>query len=35
MREALRREPGNAKIQKALEDAVAQAKAHGIAVGKQ
>ena len=35
MREALRREPGNTKIQKALDDAVAQAKAHGIAVGKQ
>ena len=35
MREALRREPGNAKIQKALEDALAQAKAHGIVLPKE
>jgi tetratricopeptide (TPR) repeat protein len=30
MRQALRRDPGNADLQKALEDALAQAKAHGI-----
>jgi predicted Zn-dependent protease len=35
MREALRREPGNAKIQKALADALAQAKTHGIALPKE
>ena len=35
MREALRREPGNAKLQKALEDALAQAKAHGIVLPKE
>jgi protein O-GlcNAc transferase len=35
MREALRREPGNAKLLKALEDALAQAKAHGIALPKE
>jgi tetratricopeptide (TPR) repeat protein len=34
MREALRREPGNAKIQRALEEALVQAKAHGIALPK-
>jgi protein O-GlcNAc transferase len=30
MREALRRDPGNTKLQKALEDALGQAKVHGI-----
>jgi protein O-GlcNAc transferase len=30
MREALRRDPGNADLQKALDDALVQAKAHGI-----
>jgi predicted Zn-dependent protease len=35
MREGLRREPGNAKLQKALEDALAQAKAHGIVLPKE
>ena len=30
MRQALRREPGNREIQKALDDALVQAKAHGI-----
>jgi protein O-GlcNAc transferase len=35
MRDALRREPGNTLVQKALEDALAQAKAHGIAITKQ
>jgi protein O-GlcNAc transferase len=35
MREALRREPGNAKLQKALEDALAQAKAKGIVLPKE
>jgi predicted Zn-dependent protease len=35
MREAQRREPGDAKIQKALEDALAQAKAHGIMLPKE
>jgi protein O-GlcNAc transferase len=30
MRDALRRDPGNSEVQKALEDALAQAKAHGI-----
>jgi tetratricopeptide (TPR) repeat protein len=34
MREALQRDPGDTKLQKALEDAIAQAKAHGIVVGK-
>jgi len=32
MREALHRDPGNTLLQKALEDALAQAKSHGIAV---
>jgi protein O-GlcNAc transferase len=35
MREALRREPGNAQVQKALDEALAQAKAHGIVLPKQ
>ncbi len=35
MREALRRDPGNTKLQKALNDAIAQARAHGIVVAKQ
>ena len=35
MREALRRDPGNALVQQALEDALAQAKAHGIVLPKQ
>jgi hypothetical protein len=35
MREALRRDPGNVDVQKALEDALAQAKAHGIVPPKQ
>ncbi|HEX4582412.1 MAG TPA: tetratricopeptide repeat protein [Acidobacteriaceae bacterium] len=35
MREAQRREPGNVKIQKALEDALAQAKARGIMLPKE
>ncbi len=35
MREALRRDPGNTKLQRALEDALAQAKAHGIVLKKQ
>jgi protein O-GlcNAc transferase len=35
MREALRREPGDVKIQKALEDALAQAKAQGIVLPKE
>jgi predicted Zn-dependent protease len=30
MREALRRDPGNVDLQKGLEDALAQAKAHGL-----
>ncbi|MCU1236721.1 MAG: Tetratricopeptide 2 repeat protein [Candidatus Solibacter sp.] len=30
MREALRRDPGNTNLQKGLEDAMAQAKAHGL-----
>jgi len=30
MREALRRDPGNVTIQKGLEDAIAQARAHGL-----
>jgi protein O-GlcNAc transferase len=34
MREALRREPGNTLVQQALEDALAQAKAHGIVLPK-
>ena len=34
MREALRREPGKPEIQKALDDAIAQARAHGIVVPK-
>ncbi len=32
MRQALQRDPGNSKLQKALKDALAQAKAHGIVV---
>jgi protein O-GlcNAc transferase len=32
MREALRRDPGSTEIQKALDDAMAQAQAHGIVV---
>jgi protein O-GlcNAc transferase len=35
MRQALRRDPGNTKLQKALEDALAQAKAHGIVLANQ
>ncbi len=35
LREALHRDPGNPKLQKALDDALAQAKAHGIAVHNQ
>jgi protein O-GlcNAc transferase len=35
MRDALRRDPGNALVQAALEDALAQAKAHGIVLPKQ
>jgi protein O-GlcNAc transferase len=34
MREALRREPGSPKLQEALDDAIAQARAHGILVRK-
>ena len=34
MREALRRDPSNTDLQKGLEDALAQAKAHGLSVGK-
>jgi protein O-GlcNAc transferase len=35
MRQALAREPGNTEVQKALEDALTQAKAHGIVPPKQ
>ncbi|HEX3878639.1 MAG TPA: tetratricopeptide repeat protein [Bryobacteraceae bacterium] len=35
MREALRRDPGDTKLQKALNDALAQAEAHGILLRKQ
>jgi tetratricopeptide (TPR) repeat protein len=35
MRETLRRDPGNKRLEQALEDAVARAKAHGIAVSRQ
>jgi len=35
LREALGRDPGNHQLQKALDDALAQAKAHGIAVHNQ
>ncbi len=35
MRQALRRDPGNSALQKALADALAQAKAHGIVLEKQ
>jgi tetratricopeptide (TPR) repeat protein len=35
MRQALRRDPGNIELQKALDDALAQAKAHGIVIEKQ
>jgi predicted Zn-dependent protease len=35
LREALRRDPGNAKLQAALADALAQAKAHGLVTEKQ
>ena len=35
MREALRRDPGNTKLQKALEDALRQAKAKGIVPARQ
>ncbi len=34
MREALRRDPGNQDIQKALDDAISQAQSHGIVVQK-
>ena len=34
MREALRRDPSNTDVQKALEDALAQAKAHGLSAGE-
>jgi protein O-GlcNAc transferase len=34
LREALRRDPGNTDIRRALDDALAQAKAHGIVVQK-
>jgi tetratricopeptide (TPR) repeat protein len=34
LREALRRDPGNEDLQKALEDALAQARAYGIAVSQ-
>jgi predicted Zn-dependent protease len=34
MRQALRRDSGNIEVRKALEDALAQAKAHGIVVPK-
>jgi tetratricopeptide (TPR) repeat protein len=34
MREALRRDPGNTDLQKALDDALVQAKAHGINISK-
>ena len=34
MRDALRRDPGNTELQKALEDALAQARSHGIVVRK-
>jgi protein O-GlcNAc transferase len=34
MREALRRDPGNTNIQRGLEDALAQAKAHGLVLVK-
>jgi hypothetical protein len=32
LREALWRDPGNADLKKELEDALAQARAHGIAI---
>jgi protein O-GlcNAc transferase len=35
MRQALRRDPSNTQVQKALEDALAQAKAHGIVIPAQ
>jgi predicted Zn-dependent protease len=35
MRQALGRDPGNSVVQKALEDALAQAKSHGITIPKQ
>jgi protein O-GlcNAc transferase len=35
MRQALRRDPSNTQVQKALEDALAQAKAHGIVIPEQ
>jgi len=35
MRDALRRDPGNTQLQKALEDALAQAREHGIVLPKQ
>lgn len=35
MRDAVRRDPGNTELQKALEDALAQARTHGIVVPKQ
>jgi len=34
MREALRRDPGNTNLQRGLEDALAQAKAHGLVLAK-
>ena len=33
-REALRRDPGNTELQKALEDALAQARAQGIVLSE-
>jgi tetratricopeptide (TPR) repeat protein len=35
MRAALQRDPGNAQLKQAFEDAVAQARAHGVALPKQ
>jgi tetratricopeptide (TPR) repeat protein len=35
MRDALRRDPGNKELQKALEDALTQARRHGIVISKQ
>ena len=34
MRQALRQDPGNTKLRKALDDALAQAKAHGVTLPK-
>jgi hypothetical protein len=34
LREALRRDPNNADLQRGIEDAVEQAKSHGIVISK-